>query len=41
MDKATFHNPHQFPIGIEYVILNGQIIIKNGEHTEVRAGKIL
>jgi N-acyl-D-amino-acid deacylase len=41
MDKATFHNPHQFPIGIEHVILNGQTIIKNGEHTEVRAGKIL
>jgi N-acyl-D-aspartate/D-glutamate deacylase len=41
MDKATFLNPHQFPVGIEHVILNGQTIIKNGEHTEVRAGKIL
>jgi N-acyl-D-aspartate/D-glutamate deacylase len=41
IDNATFINPHQFPTGIEHVILNGQTIIKNGEHTELKAGKIL
>ncbi len=41
MDKATFDDPHQYPVGVEYVFVNGEIVIKNGEHTEIRAGKIL
>jgi len=41
IDKATFKEPHQYPVGIEYVILNGKVVIKNGEHTEIRSGKIL
>ena len=41
IDKATFKDPHQFPVGIEYVLVNGQIVIEKGKHTEVRVGKIL
>ncbi len=41
IDQATFINPHQYPIGIEYVIVNGQITIKKGMHTNVAAGKVL
>ncbi len=40
-DNATFINPHQFPSGIEYVIVNGKLTIKNGEHTKQVAGEIL
>ncbi|RMG04795.1 MAG: D-aminoacylase, partial [Acidobacteria bacterium] len=27
IDKATFENPHQYPEGISYVIVNGQIVL--------------
>jgi len=32
-DKATFTEPHQYPVGIPYVIVNGELVINNGEHT--------
>jgi len=40
-DLATFENPHQFPKGIKYVIVNGKIVVKEGKHTGVLAGKVL
>jgi N-acyl-D-amino-acid deacylase len=41
IDKATFFDPHQYPEGIKYVLVNGKIIVEDGKHTEVRAGKVL
>jgi len=41
LDKATFKNPHQYPEGITYVIVNGKVAIEKGEHTGVLAGKVL
>lgn len=41
MDKATFFNPHQYPEGIEYVMVNGKIVIEKGEHTKEMPGKVL
>lgn len=41
IDKATFTNPHQYPRGIEYVIVNGKIVIEKGEHTNEMPGKVL
>ena len=38
---ATRDNPKQYPIGIDYVIVNGQIIIDNGNNTGILAGKAL
>ncbi|MEM3426906.1 MAG: D-aminoacylase [Nitrososphaerales archaeon] len=40
-DKATYANPHQYPKGIEYVLVNGVPVIEEGEHTGARAGKAL
>ncbi len=40
-DKATFANPHQFACGIEYVIVNGEVVIEKGRHTGVYPGKLL
>jgi N-acyl-D-amino-acid deacylase len=37
-DKATFEKPHQFSAGFHYVLVNGQLVIENGKHTEVRSG---
>ncbi|MEM0084680.1 MAG: D-aminoacylase [Candidatus Methanomethylicia archaeon] len=41
IDTATFENPHQYPKGIKYVIVNGEIVIKDGEHTGKLPGKVL
>jgi N-acyl-D-amino-acid deacylase len=41
IDKATFENPHQYPEGIKYVIVNGEIVINDEEHTGALSGKVL
>jgi N-acyl-D-amino-acid deacylase len=40
-DQATFTNPAQPPVGIEYVFVNGQLVIKKGTQTDKRPGKVL
>jgi len=40
-DRATWVEPHQYPAGIEYVIVNGQVVIKSEEHTGHLPGRIL
>lgn len=39
MDGATFEDPHQYPVGIPLVIVNGVITIRDGEHTGSLAGR--
>jgi N-acyl-D-amino-acid deacylase len=41
IDKATYTQPHQFPEGINYVIVNGKIVVKDGVHTGAKPGKAL
>ncbi len=41
IDRATYTNPHQYPDGIHYVIINGEIVVENKQHTKVKPGKIL
>jgi N-acyl-D-amino-acid deacylase len=41
IDKATFENPHQYPEGIEYVIVNGVLVIDKGQHLGTKPGKVL
>lgn len=41
IDKATFEQPHQYPEGIPYVIVNGVVALDNGQHTSSRTGKVL
>ena len=40
-DRATWVDPHQYPVGVEYVIVNGQVVVEHGEHTGRLPGKIL
>jgi len=40
-DRATFEKPHQYSEGIDFVLVNGQVVIRNGEFTGVLAGKPL
>jgi len=41
IDKATFENPTQYPVGIPYVIVNGVVVIDKGEHTGAQPGRVL
>ena len=41
IDRATWQDPHQYPGGIDYVIVNGQVVIRGEEHTGKLPGKIL
>jgi N-acyl-D-amino-acid deacylase len=40
-DRATWADPQQYPVGIEYVAVNGQIVVENEEHTGRRPGRVL
>lgn len=41
IDQATFEAPHQFPLGIQAVFVNGRLVIDGGRHTGARPGRIL
>lgn len=41
IDKATFENPHQYAIGTKFVLVNGAVVVENGQHTGARPGRIL
>jgi N-acyl-D-amino-acid deacylase len=41
MDMSTWQDPHRYPVGIPYVIVNGELVIENGEHTGRLPGRIL
>ena len=40
-DRATFENPRQFPVGIEYVVVNGVVTIDREQHTGALAGQVI
>lgn len=40
-DRATFENPHQYPVGIEYVIVNGVPVLEKERHLGTKPGRIL
>jgi N-acyl-D-aspartate/D-glutamate deacylase len=41
IDVATFEAPHQYPVGIDYVIVNGQVVVEHGQQHAVFPGKVL
>jgi N-acyl-D-aspartate/D-glutamate deacylase len=40
-DTATFASPKQYPAGINYVVVNGRVVIDLGKHTGERPGMVL
>jgi N-acyl-D-amino-acid deacylase len=40
-DTATFASPKQYPAGINYVVVNGRVVIDKGNHTGERPGMAL
>ena len=41
IDRATFEQPHQYPVGIPYVFVGGVAVVRAGEVTGARPGVIL
>jgi dihydroorotase/N-acyl-D-amino-acid deacylase len=40
-DRATFEEPNQYPEGVEYVVVNGQLEVDGGRRTHANAGRPL
>jgi N-acyl-D-amino-acid deacylase len=40
-DRATFSDPTEYPVGINYVIVNGIVVIDKAQHTGARPGRVL
>ncbi|MDX6613476.1 MAG: N-acyl-D-amino-acid deacylase [Blastocatellia bacterium] len=38
-DRATFEMPNQYPVGVNYVIVNGEVEVDNGKRTPALAGR--
>jgi len=41
IDNATYEIPRQFSSGIEWVIVNGQVVVERGKHTGVTPGRTI
>jgi N-acyl-D-amino-acid deacylase len=41
IDRATYAEPFQYSEGIEYVLVNGEIVLERGKHTGARPGRAL
>ena len=39
--KATVSNPHQYCEGIQYMIMNGKLVIEGGQWNGTLAGEVL
>ncbi len=40
-DRATFESPKQYPLGIDYVLVNGGLVVDEGDHSGARPGRVL
>jgi N-acyl-D-amino-acid deacylase len=40
-DHATFEDPHQYATGVSHVFVNGQQVLKDGDHTGKKPGRLV
>jgi len=40
-DRSTFQEPHQYPAGLPYVMLNGQVVVDQDRYTGRLAGRVV
>ncbi len=40
-DHSTFENPHAYSTGVRDVFVNGEQVLRNGEHTGARPGQVV
>ncbi len=41
MDQATYFDPLQGPVGIDHVLVNGEVVVANGKQTSARPGRVI
>ena len=40
-DRATYTDPHQLAAGMDFVLVNGQLVVDQGRFTGALAGRVL
>ena len=40
-DHSTFEEPHQYATGMQHVIVNGELVLRNGKHTGALPGQVV
>jgi N-acyl-D-aspartate/D-glutamate deacylase len=40
-DRSTFEKPHQLSVGVRFLVVNGELVLADGEHTGARPGRVL
>ncbi len=40
-DRATYEKPHQYAVGMRHVWVNGAQVLKDGEHTGAKPGRVV
>ena len=40
-DHATFAEPHQYATGVHFVLVNGEVVVREGEHTGAKPGRVV
>ena len=41
IDRATYLDPFRYSVGIQYVVVNGQLVLDGGQHTHAHPGRAL
>jgi N-acyl-D-aspartate/D-glutamate deacylase len=41
LDEATFQEPHQYPSGVPWVVVNGVVTVDDGVFSDLRPGRVL
>ena len=41
IDNSTWEKPHQYSTGVEYVLVNGKLVLEHDKHTGAKPGQIL
>jgi N-acyl-D-amino-acid deacylase len=40
-DNSTFDQPHQLSEGVQWLLVNGEVVVSNGDHTGALPGRVL
>ena len=40
-DHATYTQPHAYATGVQHVLVNGEAVLRDGEHTDARPGRVV
>jgi N-acyl-D-aspartate/D-glutamate deacylase len=40
-ERSTFDQPHQLSEGVQWLLVNGEVVVSNGDHTGALPGRVL